>query len=227
MTDLDKVFALGRKITSPSKNPYLNTAYKYNLDNYRLITSGELFIRGKGIDIPHYIKVFLQFYQEVLMIANIIDGSVINITFRSISIKKEFNKWGITKSLFYGLGDLDPNFKYGDMIVLVEGHLDRDVMKHIYPNVLGVMTSTLSKNQVDLLKGLTNNIVLMLDNDDAGRYGTYKAKKQLSDCNVHVLDHYMSLKDAGDLAKLEIYDPNQELPYIVSLYKSKLISWLY
>lgn len=103
MTDLDKVFALGRRITSPSKNPYLNSAYKYNLDNYRLISSGELFIKGKDLDIPHYIKVFLQFYNEALMIANIISGSVISLTFRSITLKKEFNKWGTTKSLFYGL----------------------------------------------------------------------------------------------------------------------------
>lgn len=225
MTDLDKVFALGREINSPSTNPYLNTAYKYKLKNYRLISSGELLVNGKDIDIPHYIKIFLQFYQEVLMIANIISGTVTNLTFRSISLKKEFNKWGTTKSLFYGLGDLDKNFRYGDMIVLVEGHLDRDMMKTLYPNVLGVMTSTLSKNQVELLSYLTNKVVLMLDNDEAGKYGMRKAKSQLKDFEVHVLEHYGKLKDAGDLAKLEIYDPNNDLDYIKTIYKSKLDMW--
>lgn len=119
-------------------------------------------------------------------------------------------------------GDLDKDFRYGDMIILVEGNLDRDVMKQLYPNVLGVMTSTLSNNQVSLLKGLTNKVMLMLDNDDAGRYGIYKAKQQLSDCNVQVLSHYGTLKDAGDLAKLEIYDPNNELDYIKSIYRNKI-----
>lgn len=225
MTDLDKVFSLGREITSPSTNPYLNTAYKYGLKNYRLISSGELLIKGKDIDIPHYIRIFLEFYHEVLMIANIIDDSVINLTFRSISIKKEFNKWGTTKSLFYGLGDLDKNFHYGDMIVLVEGHLDRDMMKTLYPNVLGVMTSTLSKNQVELLSYLTNKIVLMFDNDEAGKFGIKKALTQLKGFDVHVLNHYGKLKDAGDLAKLEIYDSTGDLDYIKTMYKSKLNMW--
>lgn len=225
MNDLDNVFALGREIISPSTNPYLNTAYKYHLKNYKLISSGELLIKGKDYDIPHYIKVFLQFYQEVLMIANIIDDRVVNLTFRSISLKKEFNKWGTTKSMFYGLGDLDPNFKYGDMIVLVEGHLDRDMMKQLYPNVLGVMTSTLSNNQVELLTSLTNKVVLMLDNDEAGQYGMKRAKYQLKGCEIHILEHYQGLKDAGDLAKLEIYDPMNDLEYIKTLYKSKIDMW--
>lgn len=222
-TELDKVFKLGRPITEYSKMPYLYLAYKYNLENYRLITSGELLIKGKDIPVPHYIKVFLQHHQEALMIANIIRGRVTSLVFRSVGTHKEFAKWGNTKALCYGLGDLDENFKYGDLIVLVEGHLDRDVMaKTIYRNTLGVMTSVISTNQEELLRGLTNNFILMLDNDDAGIYGSYKTKQMLEGCNVKVMKQYPSLKDAGDMVKLMISDIEDELPWLQNHYKNQI-----
>ena len=223
MTDLDRVFNLGRPITEYSKMPYLYLVYKYKISNYRLITSGELLIKGKDIAIPHYIKIFLQHHQEAVMIANMINGLVTSLTFRSINTHKEFAKWGNTKLLCYGIGDLDKNFTYGDLIVLVEGHLDRDVMsKVIYKNTLGVMTSVISKNQEELLRGLTNNFILFLDNDDAGKWGNYKSKEMLAGCNVYIMKHYTGLKDAGDLIKLMINDSEGDLPFILQTYKNQI-----
>ena len=222
-SELDRVFELGRPITEYSKMPYLYLAYKYNLTNYRLISSGELLIKGKDIPIPHYVKVFLQHHQEALMIANMINGVVTSLVFRSVNTHKEFAKWGNTKALCYGLGDLDENFKYGDLLVLVEGHLDRDVMsKTIYKNTLGVMTSVISKNQEEWLRGLTNNFILFLDNDEAGSYGNYKTKQMLEGCNVFVMKHYQGLKDAGDMVKLMINDVEGDLPFIQQHYRNEI-----
>jgi len=202
--NLKAIFNLGRPITEDSKFSYIHYAYKYKPDNYRLITSGELFIRGKNLEIPQYLVQFMSYHGQAVMIANIIADKVINIVFRSINTNKEFMKVGSMKSTFYGLGKLSKDFKYGDTILLTEGHLDRDMMSIIFPNSLGIMTSHLSKSQVELLKGLTNKFILMLDNDEAGRKGQDYAKYQLKGCKVSELKHDIKLKDAGDLVTLDI-----------------------
>lgn len=203
-TNLRKIFELGRPITEDNNFPYIHFAYKYKKANYRIITSGELLIRGRNLDIPQFVVEFITFHNEAIMIANIVADKVLSIVFRSTDQNKEFMKLGTTKSTFYGLGELSSDFRYGMPILLVEGHLDRDMMATIYPNTLGVMTSHLSRSQVELLTGLTNNFILMLDNDEAGREGTKHAKYVLRGNKIYIMKHDPSLKDAGDLVKLEM-----------------------
>ena len=62
--EITKLFNLGRPITEDKGNPYLYLAKKYNFTNYRLISSGELLVRGKDLDIPDYIKQFMKFTNE-------------------------------------------------------------------------------------------------------------------------------------------------------------------
>lgn len=221
--DLKKLFNIGRPITKDSNFPYIHLAYKYNISNYRLITSGELIVKGRTLDIPDYITQFILYNNEVLMIACIVDSKVINIVFRSIRGDKEFMKLGNTKGMFYGLGDLDVNFKYGDPIILVEGHLDRDVMCNMfYKNTLAIMTNQLSKLQIKLLEGLTNKIILMLDNDEAGKVGTRIIKSQLKNFRINEIIPHLYIKDAGDILKLngsEFYD-------VLEFYKNQLSLYL-
>lgn len=220
-TNLKKIFELGRPIIEDSKNSYIHFGYKNNKINYRLITSGEIYVRGKTLDIPQYVYQFMSFHQEAIMIANIIKNKVINIVFRSTDRNKEFLKVGTTKSTFYGIGELSKDFIYGTPIILVEGHLDRDMMATIYPNTLGVMTNHLSRSQVQLLNGLTNKFILMLDNDEPGQLGTKHAKYVLKGNKVMVLKHDVSLKDAGDLVKLEITN-KQKYNDIIDNYKAQI-----
>ena len=56
LDNLTKIFNLGRLVTKDSSFPYIHLAYKEKMNNYRLISSGELIIRGKNLDIPEYIK---------------------------------------------------------------------------------------------------------------------------------------------------------------------------
>ena len=219
--NLKAIFNLGRPITEDSKFSYIHYAYKYQPDNYRLITSGELFVRGRNLQIPQYLVQFMSYHGEAVMMANIISNKVINIVFRSINTNKEFMKVGSMKSTFYGLGKLSKDFKYGDTILLTEGHLDRDMMSIIFPNTLGIMTSHLSRNQVELLKGLTNKFILMLDNDEAGREGQIYAKRQLKGCKISELKHDIALKDAGDLVKLDITN-QPKFKDILSDYKLQI-----
>ena len=208
-TNLRKIFELGRPITEDNNFPYIHFAYKYKKANYRIITSGELLIRGRNLDIPQFVVEFITFHNEAIMIANIVANKVLSIVFRSTDRNKEFMKLGTTKSTFYGLGELSSDFRYGMPILLVEGHLDRDMMATIYPNTLGVMTSHLSRSQVELLTGLTNSFILMLDNDEAGREGTKHAKYVLRGNKIYIMKHDSSLKDAGDLVKLEMHNKSK------------------
>lgn len=220
--ELTKLFNIGRPILNDNDFPYLHLAYKYKLNNYRLISSGEIIIKGRELNIPDYIIQFVLYNNEVLMIASIISGKVINITFRTIKGEKEFMKVGNTKGTFYGLGDLSPDFRYGNPIILVEGHLDRDVMSCMfYKNTLAIMTNQLSKMQTKLLEGLTNNIILMLDNDKSGRDGTRFIKYQLKGFKINEIMHSIYLKDAGDLLKLEMKNKS-EFRDTVDYYNNQL-----
>lgn len=218
---LTSLFNIGRPIVEDSKNPYIHAAYKYKLNNYRLITDGEMLIRGKNLDIPEYVKIFMNSNHEALMIANIIKDKVVNIIFRTLSGPKQFIKVGPTKLFMYGIGDLEETFKFGDTILIVEGNLDRDVMKQIYPNTIAIMTNVLSKAQVELLKGITNNFIFMLDNDDSGIKGSQIAKRQFSDCNIKFLNHINGLKDAGDIIKLDI-SKSKDYEYVLNYYELKI-----
>ena len=221
-TNLKNMFNLGRLITEDSSFPYIHLAYKTKRQNYRLISSGELFVRGRNLQIPDYLYQFMNFHNEALMIANIVDNKVLSIVFRSIDKNKEFMKIGTTKSTFYGLGELSENFRYGIPILLVEGHLDRDMMTTIYPNTLAIMTNQLSKSQVEILRLLTNKFILMLDNDEAGLKGQKIAKYQLKGCKILELKHDCYLKDAGDLVKLEL---TNKIKYdeIIENYKTQIM----
>ena len=116
---------------------------------------------------------------------------------------------------------MDDNFRFGTPILLVEGHLDRDVMKEIYPNTLGIMTNHLSKVQVEILKNLTNKFILMLDNDEAGRDGIRTTKYQLQGCKISELQHDSYLKDAGDLMKLDI-ENHRKFEEVIDNYKLQI-----
>lgn len=221
--EMTLLFKLGRPITKIDKsNKYIYFAAKYNFYNYRLISSGEIIVRAKNLNVPDYIRQFVSMNKEVLMIANILENKVISIIFRTIKGKKEFVKLGISKSLFYGIGQLDKNFKYGIPILLVEGNLDRDRMSLIYKNTLAITSASISNSQLQLLSKLTNSYILMLDNDSSGIKGSKNSFYKLREYGkVKILSHDSILKDAGDLIDLEIKN-DINLPYIINYYKQQI-----
>lgn len=219
---MQEVFELGRLITEDSTNKYLHLAYKNKFKHYRLITGGEILVKGRNLDIPEFVKAFIANNNQVLMMANIIAGKVVGLTFRTLEGPKDFLTWGNNKGNFYGLGQLSQSFKYGDPIILVEGLMDCDVIKQYYLNTMAVLTSGLTKNQTAVLTRLTNNVILMFDNDEAGERGTRLSEQAIKDkCMVKIFKHHPKCKDPGDIVSLEL-NKDEDYDFINKYYEMSI-----
>lgn len=130
-------------------------------------------------------------------------------------------------SNFYGRLNGVTDFKYGMPIVLVEGLKDCLAMQSIYPFAIAMQTNRLNKGLRMVLKQITNNLVMLYDNDDAGRKGAFYDSKDLaSDFKCVRLRHYVYdsrkhkvFKDIGELFEVGIF----ERPYVIDYYKNELI----
>lgn len=72
-------------------------------------------------------------------------------------------------------------------IVVVEGNMDAITMcVYGIKNVIALMGVVISKNQIDALKKLNSKIILMLDNDNAGKSATLSVGKDLYDAGLDV-----------------------------------------
>lgn len=136
------------------------------------------------------------------------DKYMIGCTGRTIcnDSRKWINLKGFNKSNFlYNYGKAMEHIKSTETIILVEGQGDvvRLWESDIY-NAVGIFGSKISDSQEFLIqKTGVSNIVIMTDNDDAGR----ACAKDLSDrlkylFNIHTV--YLSKNDIGDMTVQEI-----------------------
>lgn len=223
----DILYNISRIIQNDNRNKYTYFASNFNKYNYRVINSTELAVKGKDLELPIFIRNFVKDNSEVLLIFNNIAGKSKGILFRAID-KKEFCNYGFGKGMLYGLGDLDPDFKYGDPIILVEGAIDRDVCAtFLSKNCLGLLTSRLSNNQIEVITRLTNKFILLLDNDEAGRQGENNIERKLlsrrENISVFRMESKRSdIKDLGDLIDLYRYK-NIKFNDIIVTYRCNIL----
>lgn len=222
---MTELYNISRKITKSDGTKYTYIAEHYGYDNYRLISSGELNIRGKDIEVPRYVRDFVSTQGEVLLIGGLIRNQAYGIIMRGLK-EKVFSNYGFGKGTFYGLGDLEPDFKYGDLIVLVEGAIDRDVCKtFVTRNCLSVMTSSLTNNQIQVLSCLTNKVLLILDNDTAGRNGEKSSKSKLTTNGITTYQMVKPdiVKDFGDVLELKMKnDPRADI--LINTYRNAVLT---
>ena len=112
-----------------------------------------------------------------------------------------FNK----RKCLYGLNSAKKHIKEQDLCILVEGYMDVIICHQFgFKNVIACMGTALTYEQVALIKRLTNNVVLMLDQDEAGLTATEKSYEQLKkyDMTVSVAQQNQE-KDAADLLTQE------------------------
>jgi hypothetical protein len=184
------------------RSHYLQNALRYSITNYRRVSLGDIVSHGMLQRIPESLLKFINRYGEVLVIAHVLAADVYSLTFRAIE-SKDFTTYG-SQSFFYGSGDLaNTAFIYGDPIVLVEGILDRDALNGVYPYIMSTLSSSMSLVQLEILEVLTNNVILMYDNDVRGQDGVLRDIGKLKPWGIEVftINHPGGVKDSGTLAE--------------------------
>lgn len=227
---LGKLFSNCRSVPEEYKykNKYCYLAVCDKLYNYRLCSLSDV-IRS-GVDTPQYLREFINKYGEVLVVANPMGGVITQLYFRSYT-KKDFSVFGDQASIPYGLGLMDPNFKYGDPVVVVEGQADRDLFRRISPNVVATLSAGLSKTGVKVLGKFTNRLILAYDNDKSGieskRRDFYALRGK--EFIVDTLEMPKMVKDFGDIAELQysgkMYEYDYAMLEVRSNYNAMVSKW--
>lgn len=205
---------------------YTSMGLRNNLQNYRIFTLNSL-IKGlkvsRGKDIPEFIYDFIAEQGISLGIANIINDIVYSMVFRSVKEKK-FLTCGSKRSMPYGIGDLDPNFKYGDFLVLVEGMKDRDSIKSVYPNVVSTNTAGTTVIMREVLLTLTNNFIILYDSDEPGVKASYYDRKYFLNkgCNAVIVKQPSGVKDSGTISDLQYQGDTFKSEYLKNYYKTNI-----
>lgn len=82
-------------------------------------------------------------------------------------------------------------------LIVVEGNMDAiRLYASGIKNVVALMGTSLTKEQIEVLKKLRVKLIMMLDNDSAGEIATYNIGKMLEDNNIDFL--IVRLSDAKD-----------------------------
>ena len=194
-----------------------------NLNNIKQITSGEIVKYSTQMRGYKYIINFIQQHEDAVLVFNMWKNIPIGCTIRSKNTHA-FIDVGNTGGMFYGLCSMNRNFKYGDPIVLVEGPKDCEMFRRVfnYKNCLAMMTSNVSLAQLEVLKSLTNEIILCNDNDEAG----LNSQKEFIRSNkkyfkITPISHPDDIKDFGDLITIARTD-NDRLKELIARYRVQL-----
>lgn len=192
---------------------------------YKVISAAS--VLNSNNNLPDFLIEYLHRNGDCIMIPNKVGNVIYSLTCRNIVGKKQFLKIGDVSHTLYNLGNLPKDFRYGIPLVLVEGNIDCEAMKEIYPYTVASLTATLSTNQVQLISHLTNKVIVAYDNDDAGLEGFFIVRKKLMDLGMTVkkFTHSSKLHDLGDLIDIQMKDPD-EYEYLKRSYKNQIESKL-
>jgi len=115
------------------------------------------------------------------------DGSIGGFVLRSY-MGKDYSLYngGVAGQVLYGWHDFG-EFRRGNPIILVEGVKDREFIAGYYPYVLACLSSGPSGGSIELLRGLTDKIILAFDNDDTGKEQTIRVAKRMSELGCTVM----------------------------------------
>ena len=117
------------------------------------------------------------------------------------------------------MGYFSSSFTYGKPIIVVEGAFDRDVLSIIYPNVVAMLSSGLSKVYMEVLRVLTDKLILCYDNDKAGKDSEVQDTRSLYKVGftVDVLPQFSTYKDPGTIEEVrqrsDVFEHNVAVNY--------------
>ncbi len=180
--DIIKEFQIG---VSLSERKYLyNALRKKNYDLNKLDDLGLINKNGlEGYD---------RFTDRIMIPLTNLEGKVVGFTGRIYNGEDKAKYINTKETNIYKKGNILFNYynaknyiREEKMAILVEGNMDAIRMYSSgIKNVLALMGTTMTKEQVEILKKLRVPIILMLDNDNAGEMATLSIGDELVKNNV-------------------------------------------
>jgi len=137
------------------------------------------------------------------------DGMLVGIIGRSVEGKAFKNSQNLprNKTLF----NLSSAKKHGGKIIVCESSFDAILIAQAgFPNVVATLGAHLSKEQIQLLNRYASTIIIMTDNDEAGRKLGTNIANRLNNKNIlwssysYDMIYPHEAKDAGELTPEEI-----------------------
>ena len=179
------------------------------------------------------ISSYIQTYGAVLLFPNRVNGIIVDLYIRGLKNKEHPLQLG-SKGFPYNLGLLNPNFTYGDPIILVEGIGDLGGIKLVNSdlNVVAMRSNSPSVEQFEIISNVTNNVILIPDADKAGTGTSKKVVREFGKLGVtvKVVPQYGDLKDSGeivDMATVYIQTPSKSLEdklELIYLYYNSILN---
>jgi DNA primase len=204
------------------QNKYIDLALKYNYPHYRICTLADLATLKLMKSFTDNQKQFFNENGEFIVVFNEIASKPVSIIIRSLK-QKQFIDYSSFYCM-YGIDLLNPDFKYGDWVILTEGIYDADSFRFIYNNILAMLTSNITLMQAEILSTLTDKFILAFDNDMGGKIGVDIAIKRLRDlnpkCKIENVVLYSTDKDIGTME--EKIDNYSEYNYRRTYYQSMI-----
>lgn len=197
---------------TPPNNKYIHLALKYNLSNYKIGTLADIYSLGLMESFTLNQREFFNNVGEFIVMFNTLNNKPISIVMRGIK-EKIFVDFSIFYTV-YGLDHINPDFKYGDWLLLTEGIYDADSFRPIFQDSLALLTSNITIMQSEVLSTLTNRFIMAFDNDDGGIQGAKRSTKRLVEVNkvniVKSLPIFSRDNDLGDLEDIHLGTPRYD-----------------
>lgn len=121
-----------------------------------------------------------------------VNGSVHGWLVRSVDKRRFYSVMG-TWAYVAGLWSFS-NFTYGKTIVVVEGVKDALAVQRFYPYCLAMLTGAVSLNAIELVKRLTDRVLVIGDKDKGGD----ALRRRWKESGLNVMSLPVPLKDPGD-----------------------------
>lgn len=223
---LEDMYNLAKDINKDQQliNKYLWAGYNKLLD-VRYFDVNDTFTVQTPIN--DYVKK----YGSIMIFPNIVNGKIVDLSIRTVEQKKVLTYKIV--DLPFGVGTLRDDFKYGDPLFLVEGVGDYCALKFIDKNidVVAMMGNSVAKDMYETYASITNNIILLADNDESGRQTINSIEKRFRklSVNVEVIPQFDTMKDTGDILdniveyqKTKSQDLKEYIALAVKYYQSQI-----
>jgi DNA primase len=175
-------------------------------------SEGQEYFKSRGIQMEAMLHFNLGYSKNMGMVTVPVhspDGVAIGIVGRSIQGKSFKNSTNLPKSKT--LFNVHRAKKIGDHVIVVESSFDAiRIHQAGFPNVVATLGGFLSPDQNHLLNRYFNHIIIMTDNDKAGRDLGYSIASKLRNKDILWASHEYGkiyphdAKDAGDMTDEEI-----------------------